>query len=180
MYDVNNKEYLDFYSGIGVNSFGTAYLEYVEALQNQLHRLMHVSNYFNTVETIEAAELVTQATHLSQVFFTNSGAEATEGALKLARKYYYLKHKKADSEIISFMSSFHGRTTGSVTLTGNPHYQEAFGPLMNGVKYATFNDLQSVKELINDKTAAIIVEPVQGEGGVHVCTKEFLTGLRDL
>ena len=180
LYDVNNKEYLDFYSGIGVNSFGTAYPEYVEALQNQLHRLMHVSNYFNTVETIEAAELVTQATHLSQVFFTNSGAEATEGALKLARKYYYLKHKKADSEIISFMSSFHGRTTGSVTLTGNPHYQEAFGPLMNGVKYATFNDLQSVKELINDKTAAIIVEPVQGEGGVHVCTKEFLTGLRDL
>ena len=180
LYDVNNKEYLDFYSGIGVNSFGYDYPEYTKAMETQLHRLMHVSNYFNTVETIEAAELVTKATKLDKVFFTNSGAEATEGALKLARKYYYQKHGKADSEVISLNHSFHGRTTGSVTLTGNAHYQEAFGPLIGGVKYANINDLESVKNNITDKTAAIIVEPVQGEGGVYVCSQEFLTGIREL
>ena len=141
---------------------------------------MHISNYFNTVETIEAAECVKKATKLDKVFFTNSGAESTEGALKLARKYYYQKHGKADSEIISLNHSFHGRTTGSVKLTGNAHYQEAFGPLIEGVKYANINDLESVKALVNEKTAAIIVEPVQGEGGVYVCSKEFLTGLRKL
>lgn len=102
-------------------------------MEKQLHRLMHISNYFNTVETIEAAECVKKATKLDKVFFTNSGAESTEGALKLARKYYYQKHGKADSEIISLNHSFHGRTTGSVKLTGNAHYQEAFGPLIEGV-----------------------------------------------
>lgn len=180
LYDVNNKEYLDFFSGIGVNSFGYNYPEYIESMEKQLHRLMHISNYFNTVEALEAAECVKKATQLDKVFFTNSGAEATEGALKLARKYYYLKHGKADSEIISFDHSFHGRTTGSVRLTGNEHYQKAFGPLIDGVKHARLNDLESVKALINDKTAGIIVEPVQGEGGVHVCTQEFLQGLRQL
>ena len=180
LYDVNQKEYIDFFSGIGVNSFGYNYPAYVEAMEKQLHRLMHISNYFNTVETIEAAECVKKATKLDKVFFTNSGAESTEGALKLARKYYYQKHGKADSEIISLNHSFHGRTTGSVKLTGNAHYQEAFGPLIEGVKYANINDLESVKALISEKTAAIIVEPVQGEGGVYVCTKEFLTGLRIL
>ena len=180
LYDVNQKEYIDFFSGIGVNSFGYNYPAYVEAMEKQLHRLMHISNYFNTVETIEAAECVKKATKLDKVFFTNSGAESTEGALKLARKYYYQKHGKADSEIISLNHSFHGRTTGSVKLTGNAHYQEAFGPLIEGVKYANINDLESVKALVNEKTAAIIVEPVQGEGGVYVCSKEFLTGLRSL
>jgi len=180
LYDVNNKEYLDFFSGIGVNSFGYNYPEYVESMEKQLHRLMHVSNYFNTVEAIEAAECVKKATQLDKVFFTNSGAEATEGALKLARKYYYQKHGKADSEIIALNHSFHGRTTGSVRLTGNVNYQKAFGPLIDGVKHADINDLESVKALINDRTAAIIVEPVQGEGGVHVCSKAFLQGLRQL
>lgn len=180
LYDVNQKEYIDFFSGIGVNSFGYNYPTYVEAMEKQMHRLMHISNYFNTAETIEAAKLVTKATKLDKVFFTNSGAESTEGALKLARKYYYLKHGKADSEIISLNHSFHGRTTGSVKLTGNPHYQEAFGPLIDGVRYGNINDLDSIYNLVNDKTAAIIVEPVQGEGGVHVCSKEFLTGLRKL
>lgn len=180
LYDVNQKEYIDFFSGIGVNSFGYNYPAYVEAMEKQLHRLMHISNYFNTVETIEAAECVKKATKLDKVFFTNSGAESTEGALKLARKYYYQKHGKADSEIISLNHSFHGRTTGSVKLTGNAHYQEAFGPLIEGVKYADINDLESVEALVNEKTAAIIVEPVQGEGGVYVCSKEFLTGIRKL
>lgn len=180
LYDVNHKEYLDFFSGIGVNSLGYNYPEYVASMEKQMHRLMHISNYFNTVETIEAANCIKKATKLDKVFFTNSGAESTEGALKLARKYYYLKHGKADSEVISFHHSFHGRTTGSVKLTGNPNYQKAFGPLIEEVQYATLNDLDSVKSLINDKTAAIIVEPVQGEGGVHVCTRDFLQGLRQL
>ncbi|MFQ6794652.1 MAG: aspartate aminotransferase family protein [Thomasclavelia sp.] len=180
LYDTNGKKYLDFYSGIGVNSFGYDYPPYCKALTDQIHRVMHVSNYFNTVETIEAAEAVIKATKLDQVFFTNSGTEATEGALKLARKYYYEKHGKADSEIISLKHSFHGRSTGSVTLTGNPNYQKAFGPLIAGVKYGDINDLESVKKLITPQTAAIIVEPVQGEGGVYVCTKEFLTGIRQL
>ena len=107
-------------------------------------------------------------------FFTNSGTEATEGALKLARKYYYEKHGKADSEIISLNHSFHGRSTGAVTLTGTPAYQTAFGPLITGVKYGDINDLDSVAKLITPRTAAIILEPVQGEGGIHVCTQEFM------
>lgn len=180
LYDTTGKQYLDFYSGIGVNSFGHAYPSYVKALQKQIETLTHVSNYFYTPVSIEAAEAVKKATQLEGVFFCNSGAEATEGALKLARKYYYMKHGNADSEIISFHHSFHGRTTGSVKLTGNPHYQEAFGPLIEGVHYATLNDLDSVKAYINEKTAAIIVEPVQGEGGVFPCEQSFLKGLRQL
>lgn len=180
LYDTDQKKYLDFFSGIGVNSFGYNYPEYVAAMEKQLHRLMHISNYFNTVETIEAAECVKKATKMDKVFFTNSGAESTEGALKLARKYYYKKHGKADSEIIALNHSFHGRTTGSVRLTGNENYQKAFGPLIEGVKHASINDLDSVKALVNEKTAGIIVEPVQGEGGVYVCTQEFMQGLRQL
>ena len=180
LYDTNGHQYLDFYSGIGVNSFGYGYKPYVENLKKQLETLTHVSNYFYTPVSVEAAEAVKKATQLEGVFFCNSGAEATEGALKLARKYYYMKNKTADSEIISFHHSFHGRTTGSVKLTGNPHYQEAFGPLISGVRYATLNDIESVKALINDKTAAIIVEPVQGEGGVYPCEQLFLKELRQL
>ena len=141
---------------------------------------MHVSNYFYTPVAVEAAEAVKKATQLDAVFFCNSGTEATEGALKLARKYYYLKHGKADSEIISFHHSFHGRSTGSVKLTGNPAYQKAFGPLIDGVCYATLNDIESVKSLINERTAAIIVEPVQGEGGVYPCDQAFMKALRAL
>ncbi len=180
LYDKDGKRYLDFYSGIGVNSFGYDYKSYVDAMTDQLHRLMHISNYFNSVEAIEAAEAVIKATKLNQVFFTNSGTEATEGALKLARKYYYEKHGKADSEIISLKHSFHGRSTGSVTLTGTPAYQTAFGPLIEGVKYADINDLESVKKLITPRTAAIILEPVQGEGGVHVCSQAFMNGIRQI
>jgi acetylornithine/N-succinyldiaminopimelate aminotransferase len=180
LYDVEGNAYLDFYSGIGVNSFGYQYEPYVKSLQEQLHRMLHVSNYFNTKQSVEAAEEIVKATNLSKVFLCNSGTEATEGALKLARKYYFLKHGKADSEVISLQHSFHGRSTGSVTLTGNPRYQEAFGPLINGVKYGIINDLTSIKELISPKTGAIIIEPIQGEGGVHVCTKEFLQGVRSL
>lgn len=180
LYDTNGQKYLDFYSGIGVNSFGHGYKPYVDALKKQIETLTHVSNYFYTPVSIEAAEAVKKATQLEGVFFCNSGTEATEGALKLARKYYYLKHGKADSEVISFHHSFHGRSTGSVKLTGNPHYQEAFGPLIEGVHYATLNDLESVKSLMNERTAAIIIEPLQGEGGVYPCHQDFMKGLRQL
>ena len=180
LYDVNQKEYIDFFSGIGVNSFGYNYPAYVEAMEKQLHRLMHISNYFNTVETIEAAECVKKATKLDKVFFTNSGAESTEGALKLARKYYYQKHGKADSEIISLNHSFHGRSIGALSVTGNKHYQEPFEPLMPGVKFADYNDLDSVKKRITDKTCAILFETVQGEGGIYPATKEFMEGVRKL
>ena len=180
LYDTNGRRYLDFYAGIGVNSLGYHYPAYVEAMQKQMATLTHVSNYFYTPIAVEAAEAVKKATQLEAVFFCNSGTEATEGALKLARKYYYLKHGKADSEIISFHHSFHGRSTGSVKLTGNPAYQKAFGPLIDGVCYATLNDIESVKSLINERTAAIIVEPVQGEGGVYPCDKAFMQELRVL
>lgn len=180
LYDTKGRRYLDFYAGIGVNSLGYCYPAYVEALQKQIDTLMHVSNYFYTPVAVEAAEAVKKATQLDAVFFCNSGTEATEGALKLARKYYYLKHGKADSEIISFHHSFHGRSTGSVKLTGNPAYQKAFGPLIEGVRYATLNDIESVKNLINERTAAIIVEPVQGEGGVYPCDQAFMKALRAL
>ena len=180
LYDTKGRRYLDFYAGIGVNSLGYCYPAYVEALQKQIDTLMHVSNYFYTPVAVEAAEAVKKATQLDAVFFCNSGTEATEGALKLARKYYYLKHGKADSEIISFHHSFHGRSTGSVKLTGNPAYQTAFGPLIEGVRYATLNDIESVKNLINERTAAIIVEPVQGEGGVYPCDQAFMKALRAL
>lgn len=180
LYDTNGRRYLDFYAGIGVNSLGYGYPAYQEAMQKQLNTLMHVSNYFYTPVAIEAAEAVKKATQLEAVFFCNSGAEATEGALKLARKYYYLKHGQANSEIISFHHSFHGRSTGSVKLTGNPAYQKAFGPLIDGVNYATLNDIESVKALINERTAAIIVEPVQGEGGVYPCDPTFMKELRTI
>lgn len=180
LYDTDGKKYLDFYSGIGVNFLGYGYPKYTEALHKQIDKVLHVSNYFYTPPAIEAAKKVVEATKLDKVFFCNSGAEATEGALKLARKYYYQKNGKADSEIISFKHSFHGRTTGAVRLTGNKHYQEAFGPLIDNVKFGELNNLDSVKALITDKTAAIIVEPLQGEGGVNPCTKEFLQGLRAL
>lgn len=180
LYDENDKKYLDFYSGIGVNSFGHHYPRYIDSLKNQLDKLVHISNYFYSDIALIAAKKVVEATKLSKVFFCNSGTEATEGALKLARKYYYLKNKKADSEIISFHHSFHGRSTGSVKLTGNEDYQRAFGPLIEGVKYAYLNDIESVKALINEHTGAIIVEPIQGEGGVYPCKKEFLQALRTL
>jgi len=180
LYDTEGKEYLDFFSGIGVNALGYGHPAYTQALKDQMDRLMHISNYFYTPGLLEAAEHVVKATKLNKVFFANSGTEATEGAMKLARKYWFNKTGHSDSEIISFHHSFHGRSTGALKLTGNPHYQEAFGPLIDNVKYATLNDIDSVKALVTDHTAAVIVEPVQGEGGVNPCDKQFLKDLRAL
>ena len=180
LYDMDGKRYLDFAAGIAVFALGYNNKAYNDALKEQIDKILHTSNLYYNQPAIDAAEKIVKTSKMSKVFFTNSGTEAIEGALKVARKYAYLKDSSKDYEFIAMNHSFHGRTTGSVKLTGNAHYQEAFGPLIEGVKYANINDLESVKALISEKTAAIIVEPVQGEGGVYVCTKEFLTGLRIL
>ena len=180
LYDVNGKEYLDFISGIGVFALGYNNKQYNEALKSQVDTLMHTSNYFYSIPTLEAAKKLTMASGMDRVFFTNSGAEAVEGALKLARKYYYMKNGKAGGEIISMAHSFHGRSMGALSVTGTKKYREAFEPLIGGVKFAEFNSLESVINRVNDNTCAIIMEPVQGEGGIHPATEQFINGVRKL
>jgi acetylornithine/N-succinyldiaminopimelate aminotransferase len=141
---------------------------------------LHTSNYYYNIPTIEAAKKLVKASAMDRVFFTSSGTEAIEGAVKLARKYYFKKHGISDSQIISMNHSFHGRSMGALSITGTKKYREAFEPLIGGVLFAEYNNLESVKALINDKTSAIILEPVQGEGGLYPATKEFLEGVRKL
>lgn len=180
LYDVNGKEYLDFAAGIAVFAFGYGNKEYNDALKEQIDKIIHTSNLYYNVPAIEAAKKIVDATGLDRVFFTNSGTESIEGAIKLARKYYYVNKNANDSEIIAMENSFHGRSLGALAVTGQPKYQEAFKPLMSGVKYAKFNDLNSVKELVNSKTCAIIMETVQGEGGLYPANKEFIQGVRKI
>ncbi len=177
LYDIEGKEYLDFASGIAVCSLGYGHPEYTAALKNQVDKLLHTSNLYYTAPVAEAADKLKKATQLDRVFFTNSGTEAIEGALKAARKYAYAK-QSGRYEFIAMNHSFHGRSMGAVSVTGNAHYREPFEPLIGGVKFADFNDLESVKAVVTDKTCAILVEPVQGEGGIYPATKEFLEGLR--
>lgn len=180
LYDINGKEYLDFVSGIAVFALGYNNKEYNDALKAQIDKLTHTSNYFYNVPAIEAAKKVKKASQMDRVFFTNSGAEAVEGAIKAARKYAYLKDGQTDHEIIAMNHSFHGRTMGALAITGNPKYREPFEPLIGHVKFAELNDFDSVLAQVTDKTCAIIVEPVQGEGGLRPATEEFLTKLRAL
>lgn len=180
LYDTDGKEYLDFAAGIAVYALGYNYPGYNEALEKQIHKLIHTSNLFYNVPMTEAAKKVVEASGMDKVFFTNSGTEAIEGAIKAARKYAYNKDGKTDHEIIAMNHSFHGRSVGALSVTGNPHYQEAFKPLMGGVKFADFNDLDSVKAQITDKTCAIILETVQGEGGIYPADPEFLKGIREI
>ncbi|MDD3339111.1 MAG: aspartate aminotransferase family protein [Lachnospiraceae bacterium] len=180
LYDTDGKEYLDFAAGIAVFALGYNYPGYNDALKNQIDNIVHTSNLYYNIPMAEAAKKVVTASGMSKVFFTNSGTEAIEGAIKVARKYAYNKDGHTDHEIIAMNHSFHGRSVGALSVTGNPHYQEAFKPLMGGVKFADFNDLDSVKAQVNDKTCAIILEPVQGEGGIYPATMEFLQGLRDI
>ncbi len=180
LYDSNNKKYLDFAAGIAVFALGYGNQQFNDALKAQIDKLLHTSNLYYNVPVIEAAKKLIGASGMDRVFFTSSGTEAIEGAVKLARKYYYNKHGVADSQIISMDHSFHGRSMGALSITGNKKYREAFGPLIGGVVFAQFNNLESVKELINDKTCAIILEPVQGEGGLYPATNEFLEGVRKL
>lgn len=178
--DTDGKEYLDFAAGIAVMGLGYHYPGFDEALKGQIDKLIHTSNLFYNVPLGDAAEKLIRVSGMSKVFFTNSGTEAIEGAIKAARKYAFLKGGKPGYEIIAMNHSFHGRSVGALSVTGNPHYQEAFKPLMDGVRFADFNDLESVKAQINEKTCAILLETVQGEGGIYPAKKEFLEGVRAL
>ena len=180
LYDSEGKEYLDFAAGIAVNSLGYHYPGYDEALKDQIDKLMHISNLYYNEPIIEAGAKLVQASHMEKAFFTNSGTEAIEGALKAAKKYAYERDGHADHEIIAMNHSFHGRSIGALSVTGNAHYQEPFEPLMPGVKFADFNDLESVKAQVTDKTCAIIMETIQGEGGIYPAKKEFIEGVRAL
>lgn len=180
LYDTNGKEYLDFVSGIGVFALGYNNKKFNDALKAQIDKILHTSNYYYNVPAIEAAKAVTKASGMDRVFFTNSGAEAVEGALKTARKYAYLKDGKNDHEIIAMNHSFHGRTFGALSVTGTPKYREAFEPMIGNVKFAEVNDLDSVKALVTDKTCAIICETLQGEGGIYPLEEDFLKGLRQI
>ena len=180
LYDVNGKQYLDFAAGIAVFALGYNNKAYNDALKEQIDKLIHTSNLYYNIPAVEAAKKVVEATGLDKVFFTNSGTEAIEGAIKTARKYAWLKDHRTDHEIIAMNSSFHGRSMGALSVTGNAHYQKPFKPLIGGVRFADFNDLDSVRALVNDRTCAVIVEPVQGEGGIYPAEQAFLEGLRRL
>lgn len=180
VYDTDGKEYLDFASGIAVFALGYHYPGYDEALEEQVKKIIHTSNLYYHTPLGDAAEKVVKASGMEKIFFTNSGTEAIEGAIKAARKYAYLKDGRDDHEIIAMNHSFHGRSVGALSVTGNAHYQEAFKPLMGGVRFADFNDLDSVKAQINEKTCAIILETVQGEGGIYPADPKFLKGIRKL
>ena len=180
LYDTDGKQYLDFAAGIAVSAFGYNNKEYNDALKAQVDKLLHISNLYYNVPAINAAERLLKASQMDRVFFTNSGTEAIEGAIKAAKKYAYTRDGEAGHEIIAMEHSFHGRSLGALAVTGNAHYREPFGPMMPGVKFATFNDLESVKAQITDKTCAILFETVQGEGGIYPATKEFMEGIRAL
>ncbi|MBQ1735962.1 MAG: aspartate aminotransferase family protein [Lachnospiraceae bacterium] len=180
LFDIEGKSYLDFVSGIAVFALGYGNKAYNDALKSQIDKIIHTSNYYYNVPAIEAAKAVKKVSGMDRVFFTNSGAEAVEGAIKTARKYAYLKDGRTDHEIIAMEHSFHGRTFGALSVTGTPKYREAFEPMIGNIKFARYNDLESVKALVNDKTCAVILETVQGEGGIHPATEEFLKGIRAL
>lgn len=180
LYDTDGKEYLDFAAGIAVSAFGYQNEEYSEAVKAQVDKLLHISNLYYNEPMARAAKRLLKASGMERVFFTNSGTEAIEGAIKAAKKYAYTRDGHAGHEIIAMNHSFHGRSLGALAVTGNKHYQEPFEPLMPGVKFADFNQLDSVKALINERTCAIILETVQGEGGIYPADAEFLEGVRAL
>lgn len=180
LYDVDGGKYLDFAAGIAVCALGYSNDEYKQALKDQIDKLTHVSNLYYNNPMTEAGEKVLKASGMSKVFFTNSGTEAIEGALKAAKKYAYKKAGHAGFEIIAMNHSFHGRSVGALSVTGTAHYREPFEPLMGGVKFADYNDLDSVKAQVTDKTCAIIMETVQGEGGIYPADPEFIKGVRAL
>lgn len=180
LWDADGKSYLDFVGGIAVCVLGHCHPELVQALKRQAETLWHISNLYWIEPQVKTAARLAAVSGMDKVFFCNSGAEANEAALKLSRKYFYRLGQKQRNHFITFAQSFHGRTLATVTATGQPKYQEGFGPLPGGFHYAEFNRLDSVAALVDDKTAAILVEPVQGEGGIRPADKEFLRGLRQL
>ncbi len=180
LYDIDGKKYLDFVSGIAVFALGYKVEAYNQALKDQIDKLIHTSNYFYNVPAVEAAKKLKKVSGMDRVFFTNSGAEAIEGAIKAARKYAFIKDGTTDHEIIAMNHSFHGRTMGALSVTGNPHYREAFEPGIGNIRFANLNDFESVEKQVNDKTCAIILETVQGEGGIYPATEDFIKKVRKL
>lgn len=180
LYDTDQKKYLDFAAGIAVFALGYSNEAYKIAVKKQFDKLVHTSNLFYNEPAAIAAKRITSLTGMDRVFFTNSGTEAIEGAIKLVRKYAYNKDGRTDHEIIAMKHSFHGRSMGALSVTGNEAYQAPFKPLIGGVRFAEYNNLESVKSLITDRTCGIILEPLQGEGGIHPASKEFIQGLRKL
>ena len=180
LYDTDKKAYLDLAAGIAVCALGYSNEAYKNALKDQVDKLLHTSNLYYNVPTIEAAKKALKASGMDRIFFTNSGTEAIEGAIKAAKKYAYTRDGHAGHEIIAMKHSFHGRSIGALSVTGNAHYQEPFAPLMPGVKFAEYNNLESVKELVTDKTCAVIMETVQGEGGIYPADPAFIEGVRRL
>lgn len=177
VYDTEGRKYLDFAAGFAVTGLGYDNKELNEALKAQIDKLYHISNLYYHESCGEAARELNRISGMDRVFFTNSGGEANEGAIKTARRYAYTKGM-GRYEIIAMENSFHGRSVGAVSVTGHEAYREPFEPLLPGVKFARFNDLGSVKALVNDKTCAIILEPLQGEGGINLATREFMEGIR--
>ncbi len=179
MYDTEGKKYLDFVAGIAVNSLGSAHPRLTAAIAEQAKNLIHCSNLYYTDQQLKLAEMLTENTDFDRVFFCNSGAEAIEGALKLSRKYAALKDPERN-EIIAMENSFHGRTCGSLTVTAQPKYQKYFGPLLPGVVYSPYNDFDALAAKVTDKTAAILMEVIQGEGGITPADVDFLKKTRAL
>ena len=180
LYDIEGKKYLDFVSGIAVFALGYQNKEYNDALKTQIDKIIHTSNYYYNVPAIEAAKKLKEVSGMDRVFFTNSGTEAIEGAIKAARKYAYLKDGTTDHEIIAMNHSFHGRTMGALSVTGNPHYREAFEPMIGNIRFADLNDFDSVLANVNEKTCAILFETVQGEGGIYPATEDFMKKVKAL
>ncbi|MCR5322130.1 MAG: aspartate aminotransferase family protein [Lachnospiraceae bacterium] len=178
LFDTEGKSYLDFMSGIGVFALGYGDKKFNEAVHAQVDRLLHTSNYFYNEPAIEAARYIKAASRMDRVFFTNSGAEAVEGAIKAARKYGFLKDGRTDHEIIAMEHSFHGRTMGALSVTGKRAYRDPFEPMIGNIRFAEFNDIESVKKCINDKTVGILLETIQGEGGIYPADAAFLKELR--
>ena len=180
LYDTDGKKYLDFAAGIAVEALGYGIRKYNDALKDQIDKLMHTSNLYYNLPIMEAAEKILKVSKMDRVFFTNSGTEAIEGAIKAAKKYAYTRDGHTDHEIIAMNHSFHGRSLGALSVTGNKHYQEPFEPLLGGIRFADFNDLESVKAQLTDKTCAILFETVQGEGGIYPATQEFMDGIEKI
>ena len=180
LYDMEGKKYLDFCAGIAVFALGYGNKIYNDALKEQIDKVIHTSNYYYNVPAIEAAKKLKKISGMDRVFFTNSGAESIEGAIKAARKYVYLKDGRTDHEIIAMEHSFHGRTMGALSVTGNKKYREAFEPMIGNIRFATLNDFQSVLDQVTDKTCAILFETVQGEGGIYPATEEFMKQVKEL
>ena len=180
LYDTEGNQYLDFYAGIAVLALGHGNQKFNQALKDQIDRLIHTSNYYYNVPSIRAAKKLLEASGMDRVFFTNSGTEAVEGAIKAARKYRYEKTGKNDGEIIAMNGSFHGRSMGALSVTGTESYRTPFEPLIGGVRFADFNDFSGVERALTDRTAAVLLETLQGEGGIYPAKEEFLKKLRQL